>query len=130
MPFEKGNPGRPKGSVHKVTKELRQSLEDHDFNLAEAMLDIYRRAIKRSEEGGKNDAYFLGAAADILKELASYYYPRPKPIHRTLSELSDDDFCAEAQRRLDERNKHLGPTDTQGSIDWTESDGRDVREKI
>ena len=128
--FKPGAPGRPKGAVSKITRELRATLEDNDFDAAEAMLFIYKRALQRAEEGGEQDVQFLKIAAEMAADLASYCFPKPKPIQKLLSEIPDDEFMAEAQRRLDERNKHLaqGATDVCSERNLLTSDDATIRE--
>jgi hypothetical protein len=128
--FKPGAPGRPKGAVSKITRELRATLEDNDFNAAEAMLFIYKRALQRAEEGGEQDVQFLKIAAEMAADLASYCFPKPKPIQTSLSEISDDEFMAEAQRRLDERNKQLaqGEPNVREERNLLTSDNAAVRE--
>ena len=114
--FEKGAPGRPKGAVSKITKELRQTLEDEDFDVGRAMLTLYKRAIAKSEAGTASDPYYFKLATDLALGLASYVFPKPKPIQESLSDVSDEEFMAEAEKRLQERQNYLN----QGAADVRE----------
>lgn len=116
MPFEKGHSlskgkGRPKGSISSRSIDFAQTLERHNFNPAEALIEIYKEARKtydnyatiyealenaRIDEGkqispseDKADKY-LKIALDAAKDLAGYAYPKLKAIEQVKTGALDN----------------------------------------
>jgi hypothetical protein len=94
MPFKVGNPGKPKGTIHKRTLEFRAVLEAAGFCPATALLETYKIALAQFAddleklESGRispmesSAAQYLKIACDVSKELASYSYPKLKAIEQ------------------------------------------------
>lgn len=69
--------GRAKGSVNPLRKELQETMAEHGFSPAEAFMYLYDKAKNGIEFGNRHELpVFLKIATDIVKELASYSYPR------------------------------------------------------
>lgn len=76
-PGNKLSKGKQKGSISKLRKELQETMAEHDFNPAEAFMYLYDKAKVGIESGNRQEKpMYLKIATDIVKELASYSYPR------------------------------------------------------
>lgn len=99
MAAAKGNKyssGRPKGSLGKKTIGFQETLKAHGYNVAEALLDIYTKAIQIFNEGRDEDRLGgLKIAGDMAKEIASYTMPKPKAIEIVTSNPLDNMSPAE-----------------------------------
>ena len=82
QPGQSGNPtGRTPGTLNKRTLEFKQTLEKHNFNPAEALLELYAKAQEGMEYGNREERpIYLKIAADLVKEIAAYSYPRLKAV--------------------------------------------------
>jgi hypothetical protein len=96
MPFEKGHKlsighGRPKGSVSFTTKMFQEQLVKRNYDVANALLDIYERGLETYLNGHPDDKMQgLKIAADMAKEIASYMLPKLKSIEvKQTSPLED-----------------------------------------
>lgn len=65
--FAKGNAGRPKGAVNKLTKELRAELKDLVFDEIANLREHLNKLP-------------LAYRAEILLKLVPYVIPKPKPV--------------------------------------------------
>lgn len=74
--------GRKPGSINKKTQAFQDTLEKHDFNVAEALLDIYGKAMEayNSADETENGLAALKLAGDMVKEIACYSLPKLKSI--------------------------------------------------
>lgn len=76
--------GRPKGCRNKRTREFNATLEENNFNPAQALIDIHadaRLQFKMSLEDGSPAAVgYLKIASDTAKEIAHYTYPKLKAV--------------------------------------------------
>lgn len=113
--FEPGNPGKPKGAIHKRSKHFLEVLEKHNFCAATALIECYIEAKKtydnygtiydaisdartdKNHESGQfaaptedNGHKYLKIAADIAKDLASYSYPKLKAMEQNKKSPLDD----------------------------------------
>lgn len=87
MGFQKGHkwsPGRPKGSINKKTEAFVAVLRKHNFDVAEALLEIYHLALDTFHNGHPDERMIgLKIAADAVKEIAAYSLPKLKSIEHT-----------------------------------------------
>jgi hypothetical protein len=111
--------GRPKGAVGKRTTEFLSVLEKNNFNVAQALVDCYQKAIKtydnygviydaicdaKAEKEGwsapvEDHAHkYLKIAVDVAKDLASYSYPKLKAME--MAPLVDQSIKAEQASEL------------------------------
>lgn len=75
--------GRVKGTLNKRTEDFKRVLERHNFCAATALLDIYKRALNMSEAlGASDEGKHLKIAGDMVKEIASYSFPKLKAIEQ------------------------------------------------
>lgn len=65
--FAKGNAGRPKGAVNKLTKELRAELKDLVFSELEYLSEILPKSPPHIR-------------LEVLLKLIPYVIPKPKPV--------------------------------------------------
>jgi hypothetical protein len=68
-----------KGGLTWKTKEFQATLEKHNFNLAEAFMDIYQKLLKEFETGG-DKLGTLAVLAKLTKDIAEFSQPRLKAI--------------------------------------------------
>jgi hypothetical protein len=83
MPFQKGQIGlgRPKGALNHSKREFLETLKEHNFNVAEAMLDIYQKAMGMFETGeGEEKLRSLGIAANMVSDMADRVAPKLKAM--------------------------------------------------
>lgn len=95
MAFNGPGPGRPKGLINKKTKAFQQTLEEHNFDVAEALLDLYGKAIEAFNSCSEKDAAsYLRIASDIVGDIASYSLPKLRAIEvkrtRTLDGMTNE----------------------------------------
>lgn len=105
MPFKKGRKktgGKQVGHVNKITRDFRESLERNGFDPTMAMMDIYAKSMfvydnyakvyeaicKGREMNGlypttDNAHQYLRIAADMVKDIAGYTFPKLKAIEHT-----------------------------------------------
>ena len=103
----KPGPGRPKGSVNKVTAEIRKAFrlvfEDRLADLNRWIVEtgdgfITQHVDKDGEVIGlleKNP----GKAAELLVRLAEFHFPKLARIQVALEEISDEELLSEMLRR-------------------------------
>lgn len=77
-----GNPaGRPAGSINKRNAEFKNTLEKHNFNPAEALLELYQNARQGWEYGNREEKpIYLKIAADLARDMCTYTYPKLKSM--------------------------------------------------
>lgn len=76
--------GRPVGAVSRRRQEFNDALERHNFDPAEALLELYNTAINSHELGNREEKpVYLKIAADLAKEIAGYCYPKLKSVEHT-----------------------------------------------
>jgi ketol-acid reductoisomerase len=139
-PGNKLSTGRAKGAVNKRTIEFRATLEREGFDPAMAMLEIYKEAKKTYDNYAviydqliankikagdpfpvedKADKY-LKIAADMVKDISSYCYPKLKSVEQTKQNPLDDmtaeqklETMREAvkmmEREVGDSSKRIGP---------------------
>lgn len=113
MPFEPGHRnvgGRPKGSKNKKTIEFENTLKKYKFDIPRAMIDSFKKSEQRFEECLNADnpdeekaASYMGHMISLLKEMASYVYPKLKGVEvhiEKASDLSDDQKIAQFKQAI------------------------------
>jgi hypothetical protein len=82
--------GRKRGTPNKKTQELLGLLEEKNFNPAEKLISVYRRAIKSfdnskgsSGQGPDMTFKYLEIAEKAASDLMQYVYPKRKAIDHT-----------------------------------------------
>lgn len=94
MPKPKGSPktpgsGRKKGSLNRRTRELIEILEEKDFNPAEKLVFVFRKAMKTFQnsyppsEGPDMRFKYLEIAEKAASDLMQYVYPKRKAVDLT-----------------------------------------------
>lgn len=80
------HPGRRKGAINRKTKSFRETLEAHGYDVAEALLSIYKHGLDVFHNGHPDDkVQGLKIAGDMAKEIAGYVMPKLKAIEHTTS---------------------------------------------
>lgn len=113
MAYKKGEGGRPRGAKNRRTVEFVAVLEKRKFCTASAFLELYEKALTDYEYYSArlraglvspmedNSHKNLKIAVDILKEIASFAYPKLKSVEqiktpdeaeRPLKDLSDEEL--------------------------------------
>lgn len=74
-------PGRPRGSVNRVSEAFADKIKAKGFDLVEAFLELHREGMKTYREG-HDDHKMEGAkiALAAVKEMASYMLPKLQSI--------------------------------------------------
>jgi hypothetical protein len=89
--FKPGHPrlpgaGRAPGTPNKRTAEFAETLAKHNFNAAEALLELYEKAKVGIEYGNRDEKpKYLKIAADLAMDIADRVYPRIKSIEHKQS---------------------------------------------
>jgi hypothetical protein len=81
MPFKPGAPGRPVGSVNKISAKFADTMAKHGINIAEEMNEGYLRALTDKD-------FYL--AHRYLCEMAKYVYPTLKAVEHTTNDHLKD----------------------------------------
>lgn len=95
MKFVAGTPkpvgsGRAPGTPNKRTQEFQEVLAKHNFNAAEAYVELYNNAREGWQYGNREEKpIYLRIAADLLKEMASRVYPRLSSVELKQSNMLD-----------------------------------------
>lgn len=112
MGFEKGHKlakGRIKGSKNKRSLEFQEALDRHNFNPAEALFDLYTKAMVGVDHGNRNEKpLYLKIAADLAKEMASYVYPKLRSVEHIDS--NDETKTNQAREMLNLDDQALAKT--------------------
>lgn len=90
-PKREWHPGRPKGAINRKTKNFKETLEAHGYDVAEALLSIYKHGLDVFHNGHPDDkVQGLKIAGDMAKEIAGYVMPKLKAIeHKAHGSLSN-----------------------------------------
>ena len=96
MPFEKGNSygnrnGRPKGADNKITKEIKEILQEVVFN-AEEISRVYSELDTRDK-------------AEFMVRMARYVTPEQKAVNIGLHEFKEQPLFLD----VDEEDKPINP---------------------
>lgn len=94
MPFEPGHKkigGRKPGTPNKATLPIAELCAFHNCSPIEILIKM--------ANDNKDKNYQFQAA----RELASYLYPKRKALEVTITDIPDEDFDKEVERRINER---------------------------
>lgn len=92
MPFQPGNRGKPKGAIHKRTREAIERLEAAGFCPITALIEGHKIAMARFVEEldmvesnrlspmESSASQYLKMAIDCSRELMAYSYPKLKAV--------------------------------------------------
>lgn len=91
MPFQPGHKlstGKPKGTIHKYTRDFRDTLAENNFDIAKTLLQLFQENLKKYNETTdiQHQIQFMRMTVDLAKDIASYAMPKLKAI-----EVSTDD---------------------------------------
>jgi hypothetical protein len=102
MPRHIITPGRPKGALNRKTQDFLQTLKERNYNVAEALLDIYEKALAEFSAGSDTLQRLaaLKVAGDMAKEIASYSMPKLKAMEVSTSNPLDGMTNAEKLEKL------------------------------
>lgn len=80
--------GRVVGSPNKRTLDFQRTMQEANFDVATALLEIHRKAMYYEQHAKQESkSYFLKIALDAAKEIASYTYPKLKSVEHKQSNM-------------------------------------------
>lgn len=113
--------GRAPGAINKRSVEFAETLAKHNFNAAEALLELYKKAQEGINYGNRDEIpKYLKIAADLAMDIADRVYPRLKAIeHKTsnpyegMSAEQKLEIMRAASKALEEQlARNTGPDNT------------------